>query len=297
MKTSLRLLLPFFIVLWCAPPALSQPARGIVKEGLTIQSARLGKAVRYSVYLPADYETSNRLYPVVYLLHGYTDNDTGWLQFGEANRIADDLIASGDIPPMILVMPDAGVSWYVDNFDGSVPYESFFIEELIPMIERTYRARPEKQFRGVAGLSMGGFGTLVYSMRHPDLFAAGAALSAAVWTRDQLLDMPQEQWEQWAKPVYGPGLQGKERLTPHLLSYNAIEITNTADPEQLRKVRLYIDCGDDDFLTVGNAALHIALTEREIPHEYRSRDGRHTWSYWRTGLPDALRFIGESFRR
>jgi S-formylglutathione hydrolase FrmB len=64
--------------------------------------------------------SSHRLYPVVYLLHGYSDNDTGWLQFGEANRIADQGIADGAIPPMILVMPDGGVSFYINNFDGSV---------------------------------------------------------------------------------------------------------------------------------------------------------------------------------
>src|SRR5690606_11939201 len=106
---------------------------------LTVESRILGKPVRYTVYLPYDYHTSTRYYPVVYLLHGYTDNDTGWLQFGEAHMIADELINDREIPPMIIVMPDAGVSWYVNNFDASVRYEDFFIDEFIPHIEAQYR--------------------------------------------------------------------------------------------------------------------------------------------------------------
>jgi S-formylglutathione hydrolase FrmB len=79
-------------------------------------------------------DTSRRWYPVVCLLHGYTDNDTGWLQFGEANQIADEGLAKGAIPPLILVMPDGGVSFYINNYDGSVRYEDFFIREFIPRI-------------------------------------------------------------------------------------------------------------------------------------------------------------------
>ena len=144
-----------------------QVSRGTVKEGLTIQSKILGKEVRYTIYLPFDYETSNRYYPVVYLLHGYSDNDMGWLQFGEANMIADEGIANRDIPPMILVMPDGGLSWYINNYDNSVRYEDFFFQEFIPYIESHYRIRAEKKYRGIAGLSMGGNGTLIYSIQTP----------------------------------------------------------------------------------------------------------------------------------
>jgi enterochelin esterase-like enzyme len=65
----------------------------------------------------------------------------------------------------------------------------------------------------------------------------------------------------------------------------------------LKKVRYYIDCGDDDFLIRGNCALHILLSDRKIPHEFRVRDGAHTWVYWRTGIVDGLSFIGRSFNR
>lgn len=284
------------LLLFATATAYAQVSRGTVQEGLTLDSKILATKVRDSVYLPFDYTTSNRYYPVVYLLHGYTDNDMGWIQFGEAHMIADEAIARRDIPPMIIVMPDAGVSWYINNFDGSVRFEDFFFQELIPHIEGRYRIRAEKAYRGVAGLSMGGFGTLVYLLRHPDVFAAGAALSAAVYTTEQIVAMDDNAWRRWPGAIYGPAV-GEARLTEHLLSYNPIHLAETRAAEQLRSVRIYLDCGDDDFLTIGNAMLHVALTKRQIPHQYRVRDGAHTWSYWRSGLAEALKFIGTSFHK
>jgi len=136
--------LQFFI------PAFSQPA-GKVEEQETISSTILGRGVNYTVYLPSDYETSQRSYPVVYLLHGVTDDNTGWLQFGEINRYADKAIADGVIPPMIIIMPNADLSWYVNSYDGKENYEDFFIKEFMPFVEKKYRIKGEKKYRGVAG--------------------------------------------------------------------------------------------------------------------------------------------------
>ena len=112
--------LALVLLLGLARPLIAQVAHGTVSEGLVIESKTLGKPVRYTIYLPPDYVDSHRFYPVVYLLHGYSDNDMGWLQFGEANRLVDEGIANGSIPPMILLMPDGGVSFYVNNYDGTV---------------------------------------------------------------------------------------------------------------------------------------------------------------------------------
>ena len=168
------------------PPVFSgDAAAGQVLEGLKLSSTILGRDVAYAVYLPPDYATSSRRYPVVYLLHGYTDDESGWIQFGEVNLAADRAIAEREIPPMIIVMPDGGVTWYINDVSGQVRYEDMFVQELIPYIDATYRTRPSREFRGIAGLSMGGWGTLVHSLRHPELFAAGAAFSAAVWPDDE----------------------------------------------------------------------------------------------------------------
>jgi enterochelin esterase-like enzyme len=270
---------------------------GKVLEQEKVKSAILGKDVKYTVYLPADYDYSQRSYPVVYLLHGYTDDNTGWLQFGEINRLADKAIADGTIPPMIIIMPNADSSWYINSYDGKEKYEDFFIKEFMPSVEKTYRIKAEKKFRGVAGLSMGGFGTLVYTMKHPDLFAAGAALSAAVFTDSTISQTPNDRYEFVFGQLYGRGLKGSQRINKDFTSNSPLHIVTDNSADDLKKVRYWIDCGDDDFLSEGNCMLHIAMLNKHIPHEFRVRDGAHTWTYWRTGIIDALHFIGDSFHQ
>lgn len=270
---------------------------GSLKESLAVESEILDRDVSYSIYLPEGYDATNRHYPVLYLLHGYSDDDTGWVQFGEVELIAGREIQTEEVTPMIIVMPDAGVSWYINNHDGSVNFEDFFIEEFIPHIDKTYRTRAEKQFRAVAGLSMGGFGTLIYAMKHPNLFAAAAPLSAGVSTDEEIINMPQQNWDNVFGLPYGPGLEGEERLTGHYRQNSILDIVESADADSLKSVRYYIDCGDDDFLIRGNMALYEKLIDREIPAEFRIRDGAHTWSYWRSALPEVLKFVSESFHR
>jgi len=290
MKKTFTLLLAIF-----AGSAFAQT--GVLKESLSVKSTVLGKDVKYCIYLPSDYETSNRRYPVLYLFHGFTDNETGWVQFGEAAYIADRTIASGEAPPMIIVMPDAGVSWYVNSYDGKSRWEDFFIQEFVPFIDKGFRTRPTKEFRAVAGLSMGGHGSLIMATKHPDMFTACAPLSAGVWTEDETLNMPDDRWDYVVGQPYGKGLQGQERLSEHYRQNSVLDILKNADAEELKKVRYYIDCGDDDFLIKGNMALHSLLIDKGVPHEFRVRDGGHTWSYWRSALPEVLKFVGERFHR
>ena len=282
-----------------APPSAfsGDAAAGQVLEGLKLLSTVLGRDVAFAVYLPPDYAASTRRYPVVYLLHGYTDDESGWIQFGEVGLAADRAIADREIPPMIIVMPDGGVSWYVNDLPGKVRYEDMFVQEFIPHIDASYRTRASREFRGISGLSMGGWGTLVHAFRHPELFAACAAFSAAVWADEDVTGMKQDTWDKVLGPVLGTGLAGKERLTPHFRKVSPLDLARSLPEDSLKTVRYYIDCGDDDFLIKGNCALHLLLTDRKIPHEFRVRDGGHTWSYWRTGIVDGLKFIGESFHR
>ncbi len=130
--------------------ALAQTT-GKITEQQVIKSNILGKEVRYTIYLPPDYTSSERTYPVVYLLHGYTDDNTGWLQFGEINRYADKAIGDGTIPPMIIVMPNGDSSWYINSYDGKEKYEDFFIQEFMPAIEKTYRIKAEKNTEALPG--------------------------------------------------------------------------------------------------------------------------------------------------
>ena len=283
--------------LWLIAQSLFAQNSGKVIESRMIKSPILGKDVRCTFYLPPNYDASDRTYPVVYLLHGYSDDDTGWLQFGEINRLADQAIASGEIPPMIIVMPDAGVSWYVNSYDGKVRYEDFMIKELIPYVESNFRAKKDKRYRGIAGLSMGGFGTMVLALHNPDLFVAAAPLSAAFAVDQDYVNTPEDRYENVFGILYGKGLKGNDRLSEAYYKNSCLKIVENAKVEDLRKVRYWIDCGDDDFLYKGNSLMHNALRDKNIPHEFRVREGGHTWTYWRTGIIDALKFIGISFRQ
>jgi enterochelin esterase-like enzyme len=294
MNTLKKLIL--FCLLLSTGTAFAQPAGKVIEEQ-NIKSDILKRNVKYAIYLPADYETSNRSYPVVYLLHGYGDDHTGWLQFGEVNRYADKAIAEGKIPPMIIVMPDAGTTFYINSFDGKQNYEDFFFKEFMPDVEKEYRIKASKKYRAVAGLSMGGFGTLVYSLKHPEIFSAAAALSAAVRSDDDFMAIPDARWAEVYSKVFGPDLKGSERLNVTWKNNSILGLVQSKSTDELKTVRYWIDCGDDDALSKGNSLLHIALAEKKVPHEFRIRDGAHTWTYWRTGITEALEFIGDSFRQ
>lgn len=272
---------------------LSSGQSGKVLESLKFESKLVGYPVEYSVYLPADYETSNRSYPVLYLLHGYSDDETGWIQFGEANDIADRGIVNGDFPPCIIVMPDGKVTWYVNSFDGKDPWEDMFIQDFIPFIEKEYRIRPKKEFRAVAGLSMGGNGALLLSMRHPDLFSSCVAMSAGTFTDEEI--SANNQYDRYFGNIYGP--KPAAGVSGHWKAYSPLHLLDSVEKDKLKSVRFYIDCGDDDFLYKGNAALHVKMRDLGIPHEFRVRNGGHEWSYWRTGLFDGLKYISQTFHR
>ncbi len=290
MKNTITIFLLFILSI-----NLSIAQKGKIIEDLSMESKILKDSVHFSIYLPSDYDTSDRKYPVVYLLHGYTDDETAWVQFGEVNRILDRDIATGKMPPMIVVMPDAGVSWYINDHDGKVRYEDMFIEEFLPHIESSYSIRNQKRFRGIAGLSMGGYGAFVLALKYPELFAACAPLSAAIYTDEEVISHSQKRWDKTEAVLYGKGLQGKKRLTKHWKANNPLHLLKKLDIEKIKTVRYYFDCGDDDFLYKGNAATHILLKDLKIAHEFRIRDGQHNWMYWRSGISDALEFIGESF--
>jgi len=270
--------------------------QGKVTESLSFTSKILDREVRYSIYLPPDYDISARRYPVVYLLHGATDDETTWIRFGEVNSAADRAIASRQIPPMIIVMPDAELTWYINDYQNKVRYEDMFISEFIPIIDKTYRTQAQKRYRGISGLSMGGYGSMTLAMRHPDLFTACAAFSVGAWTDEEIMAMSDERYEKYYAKLYGPQLTGRARISDHYKKYSPIHQAETLPEKTLKDTHWYIDCGDDDFLYKGNAALHIILRDRNIPHEYRVRDGAHNWTYWRTGIVDGLKFIGEDFR-
>ncbi|HCI56368.1 MAG TPA: alpha/beta hydrolase-fold protein [Bacteroidales bacterium] len=274
-------------------PVLSISAQtGKVMDNLSMKSQILKMERKYAIYLPPDYETSQRSYPVLYLLHGAGDDQTGWVQFGEVLQIADEAIKSGKATPMIIIMPDAntGKRGYVNDFKNEWRYEDFFFQEFMPFVEKTWRIKGEKRFRAIAGLSMGGEGTFIYALHHPELFSSACPLSAATGPQN-IEEMPK--YRLW------PGIEDipADRKEDYFKKYSVLSLIENMPDNQKRAVRWYIDCGDDDFLYEGNAIVHISMRKKEIPHEFRIRDGGHTWTYWRTALPVVLEFVSMSFHQ
>ncbi len=270
-------------------PAYSQT--GKIFDNLSMESKILKGERKFAIYLPPDYEFSERSYPVLYLLHGSGDDQTGWIQFGEVLRIADKAILEGKATPMIIVMPDAntGKKGYFNDINNEWRYEDFFFDELMPYVESTYRIKNEKQFRAISGLSMGGGGSFMYAMHHPELFSAACPLSAYIGplnTDEMKKRLDQDKQKYSEKDVQG-----------YYEKHNALSLIENIPVKEISSVRWYIDCGDDDFLFEGNSLVHIAMRKKEIPHEYRVRDGSHRWSYWREALPEVLEFVSTGFHR
>jgi enterochelin esterase-like enzyme len=264
---------------------------GKVIDQLSLKSEILGGERKYAVYLPSDYDYSNREYPVLYLLHGAGDDHTGWVQFGEVKSITDKANKSGVSTSMIIVMPDAqtGKKGYFNDLNQKWNYEDFFFKEFIPFIEKKYRIKSEKRYRAIAGLSMGGGGSFIYALRHPEMFSSACPLSGYMGELSYT--------EFYEKNMLKYKNQRREKLFNYYSNHNALSIIQNQTVENLKSVRWYIDCGDNDFLYEGNSLVHIALKKRGIPHEYRVRNGSHNWTYWRGSLPKVLAFVSEHFHQ
>jgi enterochelin esterase-like enzyme len=247
---------------------------------------------KYAVYLPPDYETSRRSYPVLYLLHGSGDDQTGWVQFGEVKHYADKAIKEGKSTPMVIIMPDAnaGQKGYFNDVTSDWRYEDFFFEEFMPFVEDKYRIKSEKRYRAIAGLSMGGGGAFVYALHHPELFSSACPLSAS--TGPLTLEDTKQQMKWW-----GYENPEKDEIEAYYEKYSVLNLINNLPDDQKKAIRWYIDCGDDDFLYEGNSRVHIAMKKKGIPHEYRVREGAHNWTYWRESLPEVLWFVSEAFHQ
>jgi len=299
------------LALAAAAPALlaARPARAIpagrVEEGRTAPSAVLGKEVRYSVYLPPDHDGSRRAYPLIYMLHGgESGTDTDWFRFGRLNVLLDRLTAEGRIPACIVVSPNAqrdeanrNNTYYMNDADGRFRWEDMFFADFMPFIERTHRVIPGRDGRAIAGLSMGGYGALAYALRHPGTFLGAAGLSAAFRTDAQITAMDQPGYDRRYGMAWGMGLTGEARLNEPYRAYSVLDMVDRLPVATLRATPFYLDCGAEDRFFDGQAILHQKLRDRDVPHVFMIRPGRHDWDYWRSGSEGALLFLAHLFQR
>lgn len=264
--------------------------KGEVYSSLSVESSILGEEMKFAIYLPPDYKTTEKSYPVLYLMPGAGDDQTAWLKQGNISQIADKVINDGLANPMVIVMPQ-GKNVHNGYFKDITEdyYEDFFFKEFIPFVEDSFRIIRQKTHRAISGLSVGIGGVFVYSMHHPELFSSACPLSTFIGPLDLV---------NYTKTISdADGKITNSQIENHFNEHNVFALIERNTKEQLNSVRWYIDCGDDDFLYEGNSMVHIAMRKKEISHEYRVRDGSHSWNYWRESLPNVLQFVSEGFNQ
>ena len=267
-----------------------------LQKDKTLNSQILHQNIKYAVFLPKGYDsTTTTKYPVVYLLHGMGDNESAWYMEGAISYYADANAATS--VPMIYVMPQGFNTYWVNQSDGSFPYMDMFINEMVPEIDSKYRTIKDPQHRAVMGYSMGGYGALILPAKNPAVFKTGVVLSMSYRTDQQYMDEAQNGWNiQWGKVFGGVGTTGTARLTDYYKANNPFYFFKKPGDISLSGQNYYFDCGDDEEnLSEPNDDLHDLMRDLNIKHEYRVRNGGHSWEYWHSAFPDALKYISYSF--
>lgn len=286
-------------------------------ETFTVVQHETGLPLVASVYRPVGAPPAAG-WPVLYLLHGYNGDERSWPDLGNIGPTLDRLIGAGSVPPMLVVMPRAGNSWYVNSREVGGPgdVETALVEDLRLGVEGHYPVRKDRGGRAVAGLSMGGFGALHLAFAHPDLFAAVASLSGAIWhnvpdedmgkSPDALAVIQDSTYFHRLDPTTvtsgvvlindGPHFNGAFGTPFDPRRFNRLNVFTLLE-EQRAKGRalpaIYLASGDDDGLQLwrGTLALFETLRADGIPSQLRITDGAHDWSLWRQSIEGALIFI------
>ena len=269
-------------------PLISYAQSSLV-ETVQFQSKLVNATLPYNVILPPDYRTSSRTrYPVLYLLHGLTGHYSDWLT---KTNVADYAAQYR----MIVVMPEGKDGWYTDS--ATVPndkYESYVLKELIPDVQKRYRTIETRFGRGVAGLSMGGYGALRFGLKSPGTFAFAASLSgalaAASWTEKDLKDPGAARDS--VLSVFGPAGSDTRKAN------DIFEGVRSMTPNRVAGLPyLYLDCGTEDGLFSSNQQFAALLREKKIPHEYRELPGDHNWAYWDQQVQEVLKIAAQKLHR
>lgn len=281
------------------------PAGAAVGE---FDAPAVGRKLKYAVLLPDGYATSDKRYPVLYLLHGYTGNYSSWLTYAQLPP------AAATDHGLIVVMPDAGNTFYVNwhGADGDRPqrWEDAIAVDLVKHVDATYRTVADRRGRSVGGLSMGGYGAAVIGLRNPDRFAAvvtsGGALGAARRARDELRTGKPDwnepaTWDHPDRPVVptrGFGTQAERTPKGRLFTtaaeadaHDPFELVQSADPKVCPYI--HIDCGTEDDGLAESRAFADTLRKRRLPYSYLELPGGHAPPYWRAAARHAIPIVAE----
>jgi putative tributyrin esterase len=242
------------------------PAHGAltVKNG-TFHSASLGHDMRYLIYLPQNYAPSERRFPVLYLLHGIYGKFTDWDTQSHLRHYAQNL-------DLIIVMPDAGDSWYVNS--ASAPqnrFEDYIVKDVIQEVDGNYRTLAVRESRAIAGVSMGGYGALNLALKHPELFAFAGSLSGAL---NAPTDLGPRQPDFQANLLLVFGLAGSATRAEN----DIFVLLKHADVSRLAYI--YLVCGRSDPFFPLNQQFAAQLLEQHAHYEFHQAPGAHEWKFW-----------------
>jgi S-formylglutathione hydrolase FrmB len=283
----------------------------------TIPSAALHAPLTVSVYRP-DGTAPAEGWPVLYLLHGLNGNCRDWSTLGGLQKTLDALVAERRVRPMVVIMPDAANSWYVDSaaVGGPGDYESALLTDLPDAIEKEFPVRRDRAGRAIAGLSMGGFGALRLALTRPDRFVAVASLSGAIWqnipSKSDVAAAGAKKGDYFPRLDAATVVSGVD-LPPGGDHFGAAfgapfdaKRFNAANVFTLLANRLhagdalpaiYLTVGDHDDhgLLRGSIALYNTLLADGVDADFRVTAGFHDWSVWRQSIADVLTFIDSKF--
>lgn len=247
-------------------------------------SAVLQRNWSYNIYLPANYDTSDSAYPVIYLLHGNGGNEASW---DEGMRVIDGLIQAGKLRPIIAVAPASGSSWWVDTLE---PFETATIRDLAPHIDTAYRTVKERGGRALAGFSMGGYGALRYVLTYPEVFSTATVLSPAIYDRQPPSSSSARISGAFGFP-YDPDLWTRLNYPAALTSYKSLEF----------EVPVFIAAGDGDWnepegwqynVEYQSVLLYEQLNkDAGSPAALRIASGGHDWRFWKPMFVEGLSYM------
>ena len=247
-------------------------------DTLMLSSKSMGKELPNLVILPDGYETSDKDFPVLYLLHGATGNFGDWLH--KVPKLKEYV----DAYQFIIVCPDGGfTSWYFDSpVDDKMQYETYITKELLTRVDKKYHTIADRSGRAIAGLSMGGHGAFYLAFKHQDLWGAAGSTSGGLdirpfpknWDLAERLGSYAENKEVWEKNT----------------------VINLVYLLHGNHLKLIFDCGTEDFFYGVNKRMHEKLLERNIPHDYSERPGKHNTEYWANSIQYQLLFFHQFFQ-
>lgn len=246
-------------------------------DTVMVESKSMNKAIYNLVITPDNYTSQKEGFPVVYLLHGAGGNHLDW------SSKVPEIINYAEKHNLIIVCPDGAVtSWYFDSpIDMKMQYETYVSKELISIVDNKYNTIPNKNGRAITGLSMGGHGAFYLAFKHTDIWGAAGSMSGGLDIRP----FPRN-WD--ISKRLGTYAENKVVWEENTV----INLIHLLDGKNLK---IIFDCGVDDFFYDANKRMHQKLLERNIPHDYTERPGKHNWAYWTNAIKYQLVFFEDFF--